>query len=122
MKFDPRVILTMGQSPEAYAAGMVEIFRAGMNEGMSRHEIFQHIRDIIIKIQATKYDRRLELEVKNCVTPCEFIITTYFLIFNMAYGTLEQYKDGQRILEKVKAIAPDFVGEKECLAFAYKPL
>ena len=54
MKFDPRVILTMGQSPEAYAAGMVEIFRAGMNEGMSRHEIFQHIRDIIIKIQATK--------------------------------------------------------------------
>ena len=40
----------------------------------------------------------------------------------MAYGTLEQYKDGQRILEKVKAIAPDFVGEKECLAFAYKPL
>lgn len=122
MKFNPRSILSMGRSPEAYAVGMVEIFRAGMNEGMSKHEIFQHIRDIIIIIQATKYDRKLELEVKECLTPCEFIITTYFLIFNMAYGSIQQYKDGQRILEKVKAIAPDFVGEKECMAFAYRPL
>lgn len=122
MKFNPRSILSMGRSPEAYAVEMVEIFRAGMNEGMSKHEIFQHIRDIIIIIQATKYDRKLELEVKECLTPCEFIITTYFLIFNIAYGSIQQYKDGQRILEKVKAIAPDFVGEKECMAFAYRPL
>lgn len=107
--------------PTEYAEKMIDMIREKQAQNLPFSQVKKEIAAMLLPFLSDNQYMRLDNEVEDCSSPCEFIITTYLVLFHPKFtGTMTQYNEWMKILDIVKTLAPDFVGANELKGFSGK--